>query len=88
VWPDIVELAGGTAGLLERARSHAQGGRPLQALHLTDIILSQAPDDRAASTVKHAALQQLLAAAGGENHSEMQWLQQELNAAKADEEKQ
>ena len=29
VWPDIVELAGGTAALLERARSHVDGGRPL-----------------------------------------------------------
>lgn len=87
VWPDIVELSGGTATLLEHARSHADGGRPLHALHLTDIILSQTPGDSAASRVRHAALQQLLTAAGGENHSEVQWLQQELNAAKADEEK-
>ncbi|WP_083125908.1 alkyl sulfatase dimerization domain-containing protein [Mycolicibacterium tusciae] len=88
VWPDVVELAGGTTALLERAKAHVDGGRPLRALHLTDIILSQAPDDRAASTVKRDALQQLLAAADGEkNHSELQWLQQELNAAKADEEK-
>ena len=74
--------------MLDRADAHADGGRPLQALHLTDIILSQTPGDSAASRVKHAALQQLLTAAGGENHSEVQWLQQEINAAKADEEKQ
>ena len=88
MWPDIVELAGGTAALIEREESHVDGGRSLQALHLIDIILSHAPGDRAASTVKHAARQQLETAAGGENYSEMQWLQQELNAAKADEEKQ
>ncbi|WP_319453948.1 MULTISPECIES: alkyl sulfatase dimerization domain-containing protein [unclassified Mycobacterium] len=88
VWPDLIELAGGTAGLIERAKAHVDEGRPLQALHLTDIVLSQTPGDAGASDVKHAALQQLLSAAGGENHSEVQWLQQELNTAKADEEQQ
>ena len=61
VWPDIVELAGGTSPHCSNAPAHADAGRPLQALHLTDIILSQAPDDGAA-TVRHAALQQLLTA--------------------------
>src|SRR3954465_11717542 len=56
VWPDIVELAGGAGAPTERARTHADEGRPLQALHLTDVVLVHAPADRAALLVKRAAL--------------------------------
>jgi alkyl sulfatase BDS1-like metallo-beta-lactamase superfamily hydrolase len=88
VWPDLIELAGGTAGLIEHAKVHANEGRPLQALHLTDIVLSRLPGDATALRVKHQALQQILAAAGGENFSEVQWLQQEINGSNTDEENQ
>jgi alkyl sulfatase BDS1-like metallo-beta-lactamase superfamily hydrolase len=88
VWPDLIELAGGTAGLIERAKVHANEGRPLQALHLTDIALSRSPGDATALGVKREALQQVLAAAGGENFSEVQWLQQEINGSNTYEENQ
>jgi glyoxylase-like metal-dependent hydrolase (beta-lactamase superfamily II) len=81
VWPDIVELAGGISALTERARSHAEGGQQLEALHLTDIVLNESPGDPAALRVKRTALEQLLAASGNENHSEVQWLEQELKNA-------
>ena len=78
MWPDIVELAGGADALTERARTHADEGSPLQALHLTDIVLAHAPADRAALLVKRAALDQLLTATGRENFSEVQWLESEI----------
>jgi len=78
VWPDVVELVGGTGPLIERADTYAQAGRPLQALHLTDIALTQSPGDGDALRVKKAALEALLAASGRENHSEVQWLEQEI----------
>jgi alkyl sulfatase BDS1-like metallo-beta-lactamase superfamily hydrolase len=81
VWPDIVELAGGIDALTERAHSHAEGRRPLEALHLTDIVLNESPGHPAALNVKHAALEQLLANSGHENHSEVQWLEQQLKNA-------
>lgn len=84
VWPDIVESAGGTAGLVDRAKRHVDEGRSLQALHLIDIVLSHSPGDPDASRIKRAALQQLEAAAGGENFSEMQWLRQEINTTSTD----
>jgi alkyl sulfatase BDS1-like metallo-beta-lactamase superfamily hydrolase len=86
VWPDIVEIAGGTGVLTERARTHADHGRALEALHLTDIVLSHSPGDRDASRVKRIALQQLLVATGRENFSEVQWLEQEIRNATRDEE--
>jgi glyoxylase-like metal-dependent hydrolase (beta-lactamase superfamily II) len=78
VWADIVELAGGSAALTERANTHIQAGRPLQALHLTDMVLAQSPHDPNATIVRRTALQQLLEASGQENHSEVQWLEQEI----------
>ena len=86
VWPDIVELVGGTAPLTERADAHAKAGRALEALHLTDIVLAHSPADRAAMHVKRHALEQLLAASGRENHSEVQWLEQEIKNATVEEE--
>lgn len=81
VWLDVVDLVGGTAPLVERAGAHAEAGRPLQALHLIDMVLTQAPADAAALAVKRQATEQLLAASGRENHSEVQWLEQEINRA-------
>ncbi len=85
VWSDVVDLVGGTAPLTERAAAHAKVGRPLQALHLTDVVLAHAPGDPDALGVKHQALQQLLAASGRENHSEVQWLEQEIKSALVEE---
>ena len=78
VWQDIVELAGGTAALTERASTHAEQGRALQALHLTDIVLAQSPDDTAALRVKRLALEAILEDSGRENFSEVQWLEQAI----------
>ncbi len=78
VWPDIIELAGGTVALTERAGTHVEQGRALEALHLTDIVLAHAPGDPAALQVKHRALQWLLEKSGRENFSEVQWLEQAI----------
>ncbi|SPM32719.1 Alkyl sulfatase BDS1 and related hydrolases, metallo-beta-lactamase superfamily [Mycobacterium rhizamassiliense] len=79
VWSDVVDLVGGTAPLVERAAGHVEAGRPLQALHLIDMVLAHAPADADALAVKRQALERLLADSGRENHSEVQWLEQELN---------
>jgi glyoxylase-like metal-dependent hydrolase (beta-lactamase superfamily II) len=81
VWSDIVGLVGGTSALTERAAAHVKAGQPLQALHLTDIVLSHSPADPDGLGVKRQALEQLLAASGLENHSEVQWLEQEIKSA-------
>jgi glyoxylase-like metal-dependent hydrolase (beta-lactamase superfamily II) len=78
IWDDIVDIAGGTAALTDKAQTHAREGRPLQALHLTDVVLAHSPRDRDATIVRRVALEQLLQASGRENHSEVQWLEQEI----------
>jgi alkyl sulfatase BDS1-like metallo-beta-lactamase superfamily hydrolase len=78
VWPDLIELIGGTDAMTERARALADEGRPLHALHLLDIVLGQAPSDRLALVVKRDALDQLLTASEHQNFSEVQWLESEI----------
>lgn len=77
VWADVVESAGADA-LADRAHAHAHTGRPLQALHLTDMVLSVDPAHLAALTAKRAALSDLLKGSGRENFSEVIWLEDEI----------
>lgn len=80
--PDVVELAGADA-LADRADAHAKAGRPVEALQLSDMILSSAPEHPEALQVRAAALEQLIERSGGENFSEVQWLRGRLAETKA-----
>jgi alkyl sulfatase BDS1-like metallo-beta-lactamase superfamily hydrolase len=78
MWAELVDLAGGTDALTGRAQAHLDAGRPLHALHFTDMVLTQEPQDRAALQVKLGALERLLANSGRENFSEVRWLEAEI----------
>ena len=45
VHADLIELAGGSKALVERARRHFEAGDGMPALHLLDIVLSQPKAD-------------------------------------------
>ena len=75
---DLAELAGGAGALAARAKGHADGGRPLEALHLVQIALGAEPGNREALLVKKQASEALLAASGGKNLSETMWLRSEI----------
>jgi len=77
---DVVALAGAEA-LTERAGAHLAAGRPLEALHLVEIVLGAEPGRAAAITVKRDALKALLAAGGSVNLSETMWLKAEIATA-------
>lgn len=78
VHADLAELAGGADRLAERAQSHVDAGRPLEAIHLADIALGAQPGNRIALLAKKAASQALLEASGGKNLSETMWLRSEI----------
>lgn len=77
VYEDLVELAG-TEALAARAQAHVEAGRPLEALHLTDILLGTNPADTTALLVKKTACEHLLVASGSSNLSETMWLKSEI----------
>lgn len=68
---DVVAAAGADS-LIEAARRHVAGGRPVEALHLTDLILTAAPANAAAREVAIDAHQVLLD--NSENFWERAWL--------------
>lgn len=73
---DVVNAAGVDA-LLEAARAHTAAGRPVQALHLTDLILATDPghaDARAAAVEAHESL-----LADTENFWKKAWLTKSIN---------
>ena len=74
---DLVALAGADA-LTARARAHVEGGRPLEAVHLTDIVLNAEPGHHDAIAVRKIAHEHLLTASGGTNLSETMWLRSEI----------
>jgi glyoxylase-like metal-dependent hydrolase (beta-lactamase superfamily II) len=80
---DIVELTGGPAKLVERARSRLDAGQPLEALHLAEIALGAEPKDRGALAVKRDVCRVLLEKSGSSNLSETMWLRSEITAAEA-----
>jgi alkyl sulfatase BDS1-like metallo-beta-lactamase superfamily hydrolase len=83
IWPELVELAGGADVIAEHARAHVQAGRPVEALHLTDMVVASEPGHRGARLAQIAALEQLIERTGGRHFDELCWLEGELSAAQA-----
>jgi glyoxylase-like metal-dependent hydrolase (beta-lactamase superfamily II) len=69
---DVVELAGGDA-LVAKARAHLDGGRPLQAIHLAELVGS---DHQGARDVLREAHEKLLA--NSTNFWESAWLRDQV----------
>jgi alkyl sulfatase BDS1-like metallo-beta-lactamase superfamily hydrolase len=59
VHADLVELAGGPEAIIERAQQKLSANKPLEALHLLDIVMPeyrQAPDGISAAIEAHQGL--------------------------------
>jgi alkyl sulfatase BDS1-like metallo-beta-lactamase superfamily hydrolase len=82
VFGDLAELAGANA-LTDRAASYLADGRPLEALHLTDIVLGTDPHNHGSLAVALAALELLLDRSGSTNLSETRWLETEIATTRA-----
>ena len=75
VYGDIAELAGADA-LVQKAQKYLSDNKPLEALHLVDIVLEKDADHKLALLNRQAALQTLLeqAKATTNNSYEIYWL--------------
>jgi glyoxylase-like metal-dependent hydrolase (beta-lactamase superfamily II) len=83
VFPDLVELTGGADALAQRAQEHVDEGRPLEAIHLTDVVLGVDPSHCAARAAQISALEVLLERSGGLSYDEVCWLETEIGIARA-----
>ena len=75
----VLEMGAAAVGPLVAQRTrlseeHQAAGRPLHALHLTDMALEAEPGHRGALETRLAALELLMERSGDENHSEVLWL--------------
>ncbi len=77
---DLVELAGAER-IAERAQEHLAAGRPLEAIQLAEVVLSQEPAQRAALLVLLRAHEALLAAGARRNFWETCWLEAQIRGA-------
>jgi alkyl sulfatase BDS1-like metallo-beta-lactamase superfamily hydrolase len=73
---DVVNAAGAEA-LLDAARAHVAAGRPVHALHLTDLVLAAEASHPAGCAVAADAHEALLA--GTDNFWEKAWLTKTIN---------
>ncbi|MFM7271774.1 MAG: alkyl sulfatase dimerization domain-containing protein, partial [Actinomycetes bacterium] len=72
---DLVRAAGADA-LVALAADHVAAGRPVEALHLTDVVLTVEPAHAGARATAIAAHEALLAASG--NFWEAAWLRRAI----------
>lgn len=84
VYGDIVALAG-AEGLTQKAQDYLAQDKPLEALHLMNVILEVDPTNNLALMSRKAALQNLLAKAesGDKNSYEIYWLTYRLRDTEA-----
>jgi alkyl sulfatase BDS1-like metallo-beta-lactamase superfamily hydrolase len=73
---DVVSAAGADA-LVDAARAHVTAGRPVQAVHLTDLVLAAQPLHAGARALAADAHEAMLA--GTENFWEKAWLTKSIN---------
>jgi len=83
IWNELAELAGGVDALAERAWRHVREGRPVEALHYTDIALGVDRNNRQAREARIAAMESLLARSNYTAYDEARLLELELGRDRA-----
>lgn len=81
VYPDLVKLAGGPEPLVQLALEKVKDGKPVEALHLTDVVLTYDQKNAAALDARLKALNYLEEKC--ENFIEEGWLQYAIAKTKA-----
>lgn len=80
VYPDLVRLAGGPEPLARLALEKTDGGKPVEALHLTDVILACDPKNVPALNARIKAMEYLREHT--QNRIESGWLDYGIRLAK------
>ncbi len=84
IWGELAQMAGGPDALAQAAQRHVDAGRPVEALHFTDMARAVDPKHKGVLTAELGALEQLIAATGGRTYDELAWLEGEVARATAD----
>jgi alkyl sulfatase BDS1-like metallo-beta-lactamase superfamily hydrolase len=80
IYPELVNLAGGSGVVLKRALERLAEDRPVEALHLTGVALAADPKDRQALEARLMVLETLVARC--HNSNERGWLDSAIAATR------
>lgn len=80
VYPDLVKLAGGPEPVVRMALEKLEAGKPIEALHLTDVVLAYDQKNNAALNARLKALDYLKERC--ENYIEDGWLEYGIRKTK------
>jgi alkyl sulfatase BDS1-like metallo-beta-lactamase superfamily hydrolase len=80
VYPDLVKLAGGPERITQLALEKLAAGKPVEALHLTDVVLASDAKNAAALNARIKAFEKLQESC--ENVVEDGWLRYGIRKAK------
>ncbi len=80
VYPDLVRLAGGPDPLVRLALKKLDAGKPVESLHLTDVVLAYDPANNAALNARLRTLEYLRE--HSENYLEVGYLEYGINVTK------
>ena len=80
VYPSLVKLAGGPEPLAKLALEKIEAGKPVEALHVTDVILAYDQNNAAALNVRIKAMEYLKQHT--QNRVESGWLDYGIRLAK------
>src|SRR5580700_1031171 len=80
VYPDLVKLAGGPEPLVRVALEKLEAGKPVEALHLTDVVLAYDPKNNAALSAQLKVLSYLQERS--QNYIESGWLDYGIRTTK------
>jgi len=80
VYPDLVKLAGGPEAVVRLALEKFEAGKPVETLHLTDVVLASDPNNQAAFAARLKALEYLRERC--ENYVEAGYLEYGIRIAK------
>jgi alkyl sulfatase BDS1-like metallo-beta-lactamase superfamily hydrolase len=81
VYADLVRLAGGPEAIVKLAVERIQEGRPVEALHLTNVALAADPDSPKTLEARLNALQALHDRS--RNSNERGWLEYSINQVRS-----
>jgi alkyl sulfatase BDS1-like metallo-beta-lactamase superfamily hydrolase len=81
VYPDLVKLAGGPEPVVRLALDKLEAGKPVEALHLTDVVLAYDGNNRSALEARLKALDYLRE--HSENYIETSYLEYGIKTTKA-----
>lgn len=84
VGPAIVELAGGVAPMIAKARKFVKLGQPLEAIHLLRLAAADGANDLEVRRATRDALIMLDHQTGGQNLWERRWISSEIQALALD----